>query len=188
MWNEVPFLRLSQPVDHRSIAFQLQSKTQEEIERYQLFFNLYAPNASHLQTFLDNALPCGTNPQTGVNLAGLFLDASRFNSSCRPNIHHHWNEELGVMFFRAMRPIVAGEELCISYDIEGLFTGRDTRMRRLFDRAKFWCICEVCNAPSGNSDQTREFLGRFIRQDPDTNDPHGGIQRVSFVFLQKSES
>jgi hypothetical protein len=46
---------------------------------------------------------------------GVFPWVSYFNHSCIPNLRRYQGENFGLLEVRAIRPIEAGEELCISY-------------------------------------------------------------------------
>ncbi|CAE8646324.1 unnamed protein product [Polarella glacialis] len=108
--------------------------------------------------FWDLADTCaGENPRTAIGIArtntisvgpseaGLFLDVSRFNHSCNPNVHHAFQESEGLQVLRASCDIAAGDELCISYlSLLELCGPTEERMMRLSDRFGFDCDCQVC--------------------------------------------
>ncbi|CAJ1416920.1 unnamed protein product, partial [Effrenium voratum] len=94
--------------------------------------------------------------------AGLFLNLSRFNHSCRPNVHHSWQEDRGIQVLKAVRDIPQGEELCISYlSFLTLCAPRRERLGELSDRFGFDCECEACARSSANSDWQRERLSQL---------------------------
>lgn len=47
--------------------------------------------------------------------SGVFIELSRLNHSCGPNLRTFWNPHLFIMSAQAVRPIRAGEELTVSY-------------------------------------------------------------------------
>ena len=91
------------------------------------------------------SLPCGNNGTHGeiASKGGLFLQGSRFNSSCVPNVNNYWNERRQVIGFRALRNIAEGEELCISYTSE--MKSRDSRKLMLRKNFGFECHCAACS-------------------------------------------
>ena len=94
--------------------------------------------------------------------AGLFLLLSRFNHSCRPNVHHSWQEDRQVQVLTAARDIEASEELCISYlSLLGLCAPRRERLGELSDRFGFDCLCGACARGGGASDWRRERLAQL---------------------------
>jgi len=87
--------------------------------------------------------------------AALFLDASRFNHSCRPNAlccfetttttRRSGQANTGtavVLRVVALRPIFPGEEVTITYT--DILSSRDAKARHL----KFVCHCEFCASDS----------------------------------------
>lgn len=94
--------------------------------------------------------------------AGLFLLLSRFNHSCRPNVHHSWQEDRQVQVLTAARDIEASEELCISYlSLLGLCAPCRERLGELSDRFGFDCLCGACARGGGASDWRRERLAQL---------------------------
>lgn len=78
----------------------------------------------------------------------VFLLGSRINHSCIPNIHFANNSVLQKETFHAIRDILAGEELTITY-IGGTNRTRSQRQAEL-DKWGFRCTCPACdNTPQG---------------------------------------
>lgn len=73
----------------------------------------------------------------------VFLLGSRINHSCIPNIHFANNSVLEKETFHAVRDIVAGEELTITY-IGGTNRTRSQRQAAL-DKWGFQCTCPACD-------------------------------------------
>lgn len=73
----------------------------------------------------------------------VFLLGSRINHSCIPNIHFANNPVLEKETFHAIRDIMAGEELTITY-IGGTNRTRSQRQAEL-DKWGFRCTCLACN-------------------------------------------
>lgn len=79
-----------------------------------------------------------------VNAFGnVFLLGSRINHSCIPNIHFANNSVLEQETFHAVRDIMAGEELTITY-ISGTNHTRSQRQAEL-DKWGFQCTCPACD-------------------------------------------
>lgn len=76
------------------------------------------------------------------------------------------------MSVRALRPIVAGEQICISYLSKSSFTaGRKDRRKELSDDYNFQCTCSTC-ALSENEIKTSDWRRSIIaasHTDPNDN-------------------
>lgn len=65
------------------------------------------------------------------------------NHSCAPNVSYTFSAD-GCMEYRTMKPIAAGEELCVEYiDIS---TSTQSRRLNLQEKRFFLCMCERCSA------------------------------------------
>lgn len=116
-----------------------------------------------LGRFRANALEC-VDPQTGNSTAGLFVHGARFNSSCTPNAHYTWDGK--IMSFKTLKNIQQGEELCITYDINGVLYNHDQRKLILFNMDGFHCACLTCVTNDVGSDQRRTLIrGANARRD-----------------------
>ncbi|KAI9068103.1 SET domain-containing protein [Trametes sanguinea] len=96
--------------------------------------------------WITNAIPCGSpdDPDGEENdLEGIFPVASRFNSSCTPNVFPWWDACSQKLAIRAVREIDIGEELCVSY-IDVLIPRRD-RAETLRMAYNFDCRCTACS-------------------------------------------
>jgi len=87
-----------------------------------------------------NALPCGSGSSTG----GVYSTTCLINHSCLPNSHNNWNSDVAHETIHAVRPIMSGEEITISYDKGGPSSARQARLRQAFG---FDCSCSVCSLP-----------------------------------------
>jgi hypothetical protein len=116
-----------------------------------------------------------------ANKAGIFLQCSRFNSSCTPNVYNCWNEEGGVMVMRALKPIAQGEELCICYCHE--WQPRDVRQDKFKAKFGFTCTCASCSLDGEaliSSDRRRTQLGILYHEIAKcASDPVLGVKKVS---------
>jgi hypothetical protein len=88
--------------------------------------------------FRSNGYPTDESQDEG----GVFLNFSRFNSSCTPNISHRWYNTEGVRRIFATRLIKAGEELLNCYISP--FGPRATRQAALHSYFGFSCSCACC--------------------------------------------
>jgi len=94
-------------------------------------------------------------PLTGT---GLYVLASTFNHSCVPNVSRYHIGD--VSLFRTMRPVKAGEELCITYcELETLMESRFIRHQAL-DR-DFTCTCAKCVEDLQQGDEARKKEAYF---------------------------
>lgn len=175
----------------RTIALALSSKSDSEKRQYLELANCHQGRYPPLMgIFRTNALPCGDNGTRKIaTKAGIFLKATRFNSSCVPNVNNWWNEGKNVIEFRALRDIAQGEELSITYAVD-LSPWADRR-RELQVRYGFECHCEACSL-SGEaltaSDDRRIKLESLIDEIGECgNRPAEGIRKVRTlcVFCSK---
>ncbi|KAI8821051.1 uncharacterized protein EV422DRAFT_484195, partial [Fimicolochytrium jonesii] len=75
---------------------------------------------------------------------GLFpMGALFFRHSCAPNCH--FTADKGILTYRAMKPLRAGEELYVSH-IE-LYQNRSVRRQELMTTKQIKCDCVRCRAP-----------------------------------------
>lgn len=145
-----------------------------------------------LGTFNTNVLPCGYNSNTTGHAAtegGIFVIGSRFNSSCVPNINNYWDEQLRQISFRAVRDIVAGEELCIAYT--DLLSVRDERRRELHEKFAFECHCTACSLSGAQleaSDGRRSRLRQLYQEIAGCGmNPALGIRKVKHALTLLKE-
>jgi hypothetical protein len=112
--------------------------------------------------------------------AGLFLQGSRFNSSCVPNASNYWSEKRQTIVFRALKSIAEGEELCISYEIG--WKPRANRRLELQEKFGFECHCAACSLSGDEllaSDNRRMTLNRLFDEIAQCgNRPVEGVQKV----------
>lgn len=144
--SEAPLFTQELARSWQTIAHSLAAKTPDEKRQFLQLTNCHRGD-SNLHPlrgiFETNALPCGNNGMGEIaSTGGLFLQGSRFNSSCVPNVNNYWREKKHVITFRAMRSIEKGEELCISYQSE--FEPRAIRRSRLQNTFRFLCQCAAC--------------------------------------------
>lgn len=82
---------------------------------------------------------------------GIFPKGSYVNHSCQPNALYFWDEERESMTWVALKHIVAGEEINISY--LPMFDWQDVTERRalLQNLFPFECNCTLCEEESFNA-------------------------------------
>ncbi|KAH3902356.1 Set6p SCDLUD_002176 [Saccharomycodes ludwigii] len=152
---------------HREVFTNLQSNELEMIKRFppllfsqiKIFQNLYIILPTELQKFLNTAtfrqilgseyanafgiweLSDADQDSRELFGSGLYAEASFFNNSCQPNLVKTRNGH--QMFFKVIKDIEAGEELCINY---GNNTAMDIseRQKYLFENWFFHCACTKC--------------------------------------------
>jgi hypothetical protein len=80
----------------------------------------------------------------GVNQQALFPEIAMLNHDCRPNAAYFFDEEMMTHYVHAIRDIIPGEEITITYiDNE---KDRTTRMSRLEKNRGCKCSCAACTA------------------------------------------
>ena len=144
--SEAPLFTQQLSRNAQTIADSLFPKTADEKHQFLDLTNCHKGKLPPLVgIFQTNVLPCGNNGTHGeiASKGGLFLQGSRFNSSCVPNVNNYWNERRQVIGFRALRNIAEGEELCISYTSE--MKSRDSRKLMLRKNFGFECHCAACS-------------------------------------------
>lgn len=87
---------------------------------------------------------------------GIFIELSRFNHSCGPNLRRFWNPNLFTLTAQAVRPIRAGQELTVPYI--DLFLPCAERRSILRNNYRFHCQCPYCVKSSPTSDENRQIL------------------------------
>ncbi|KAL6711479.1 hypothetical protein ACN47E_004413 [Coniothyrium glycines] len=90
--------------------------------------------------------------------AAVFPNAARFNHSCNPNASFSWNPTIGKQTIHAMRKIMMGEEITLSYcDIT-----HDKAMRSLeLKHYGFTCDCQAC---TGDEDDESTFAHQSAKR------------------------
>jgi hypothetical protein len=186
--SEAPLFTQTQAGNADTVAASLAQKSTDEKRQYLGLANCHKTsrfNPLH-GIFKTNALPCGENmPGFGAiaSTAGIFLQCSRFNSSCTPNVHNRWNEEGGVMVMRALKPIAQGEELCICYCNE--WQPRDIRQDGFKAKFGFTCTCTSCSLDGEaliSSDRRRTQVGLLYHEIAKcASDPVLGVKKVSLL-------
>lgn len=122
-----------------------------------------------------HAMPCGSHLEARC----LCTKASRFRSSCSPNVQFAWIESKAAMRFWTLRQIEASEELFVSYDVGGLLKTREERIRRGCDKFGDHRGCIPCRQATYASDRERAWLGSVILPPPNTDSLMDSIALVS---------
>lgn len=97
-----------------------------------------------------NSVPLGCTSEGyggGGNVdSALFPLTCRLNHSCVANARYVWRPDLGKELVFAQRPIMAGEEITVSYMGFPWDRGatRSLRSSHLMQTFKFVCTCEIC--------------------------------------------
>ncbi|KAJ7163557.1 hypothetical protein C8R43DRAFT_879871 [Mycena crocata] len=98
----------------------------------------------------------------------IFLETSRINHSCSPNVIHRFDPESFALLVHTICPIAKGEELVYSYiDLTTTLT-REARRSLLHDLCHFECLCDRCALPDASaireSDERRQRIGDTTRE------------------------
>ncbi|RYP34254.1 hypothetical protein DL767_004377 [Monosporascus sp. MG133] len=80
-------------------------------------------------------------------LGAVYPTIGLINHHCLPNAHSNWNEERQQGTVHATRPIRAGEEITIAYDVVGGGGPSGARQKALSDAFGFACRCSLCSLP-----------------------------------------
>ncbi|TLD18290.1 hypothetical protein E2P81_ATG12085 [Venturia nashicola] len=86
--------------------------------------------------------------ETAYNV--VFPEISRLNHDCRPNAHYYFDPETLVQNVHAIRTILPGEELTISYIDPAQI--RSERQHQLHQSWGFQCSCSLCTQPKAHTD------------------------------------
>lgn len=161
--TETPLFKLNLTRGETKIAAALKTLSAKDIERFLRLANCRPEIPLLSAIFETNALPCGLNGGGNIaTSAGLFIAASRFNSSCRPNVNNTWNEATQTIRIHALRDITEGEELCLCYtSMMGTKAERQECTQRKF---AFTCTCTACQLTGMDasiSDARRKEIAEF---------------------------
>ncbi|GAA6007567.1 hypothetical protein JCM10207_006389 [Rhodosporidiobolus poonsookiae] len=156
--EEEPAKTLEEFLD-RQIRMMLRWRTQEQRDEFWALANTRPELPAAYGIFTTNAVQ--TRDETG----GMFLNLSRFNSSCRPTLSRPaWDSSTGSTKLYALRDIRAGEELVWTYlNVTFEFEGVDARKAEMLRVFEFECACDAC-AGVGMSDEERAASEKRLLQ------------------------
>ncbi|KAI1081751.1 SET domain-containing protein [Whalleya microplaca] len=123
----------------------------------------------------------------GVDHIGLYLDVSRINHACRPNLFNRFSSTTLAMEVVAYRDIESGEELTFSYTPLNLLSQERQSLIRDWG---FNCTCSLCASPNdlAISDRQRgriqDILAELDR--PDIRN-HSAVQERIIEILDLCE-
>ena len=118
------------------------------------------------------------NFEMGKNQRGVFLKASRFNHSCRPNAYFAWNGTSRRLTIHAILDIPANTEIFLNYLPQDYLKTVAQRRQALRQRYGFTCTCVACepNATFGALSRERRrnmrTLDHNISQNQDADRPY----------------
>lgn len=169
--TESPLFSLTPSPSNSSVLSALSQCSRDEQRQFFALSNEYKGHLlPALGIFESNALYYHTIDKReqgdGVQeLAGLFLLASRFNSSCTPNVSRCWDPSQQLMIFRTLQNVQEGEELCFNYcDVLGT---KEQRREDVMQERNFLCRCEACELEgdeSAESDRRRSTIARLFEE------------------------
>ena len=142
------------PVEARRRFFSL---TQNEIK--------YGVKLTARGVFMTNAHPCHDFSPLH---RGIFPTIARFNHACEPSAVYRWNAALGKLTVHAVKRILVGSEICVSYSFDGL--RREQRQKHLRDIFGFSCTCAKCSLSGEALRQSDERLSALGDVDACTSD------------------
>ncbi|KAI0073770.1 SET domain-containing protein [Panus rudis PR-1116 ss-1] len=164
LFAEAPLLSLPPSPPNSTIMAALSRCTREEQCQYFALSNAFKGRVLPARGIFDtNSILYHVGDRTEGGdvvreVAGIFLLASFFNSSCSPNVSRYWDQTQGMMHFRTLRDIEEGEELCINY-CEILAT-REERKNEIMRDKGFECRCSACEVEE--EDKVRESDDRRV--------------------------
>ena len=144
---EPPLFRIrgqddGRPIDPQSVAAAINRLSSDEVQKYISLKDAHAEGGRYdkiLGIFSTNAF------ETGSDHSGTFLEASRFNHSCSPNARYSWNPDIKRMRVYALRDIVYGDEIFISYLAgRGVYGSSRAERQAGLSRYMFTCVCIAC--------------------------------------------
>ena len=190
--SEPPLFTLPPSPTNSTILGALTKCSREEQRQYFALANTYKGRLlPALAIFETNFLLLGNGhlyadrrQQQEQETAGIFLLASRFNSSCTPNVSKSWDELRRVMVFRTLRDVAEGEELCFNYC--GVLSTQEERKREMLEDFGFECLCSACRLEGEEaleSDKRRSTISRlFDEVGRCGKEPTLGIRKVRHRF------
>ncbi|KAI8624225.1 hypothetical protein F5Y19DRAFT_491190 [Xylariaceae sp. FL1651] len=115
---------------------------------------------------------------------GLFVEASRFNHSCDPNLWYETDEVYGRWVGRATRNIKQGEELYITYIPN--CTSRNKRQGQVVSTWGFSCQCPLCiEGPDTYTASLEEARDIANGVEPDKNKPPPNFSNAAADMEQR---
>ncbi|QDS71708.1 hypothetical protein FKW77_008461 [Venturia effusa] len=90
----------------------------------------------------------------------VFPEISRLNHDCRPNAHYYFDTESLTQHVHALRTILPGEELTISYIDPALV--RSERQEKLELSWGFQCSCSLCTQPEPHTQVSDLRIKRIV--------------------------
>lgn len=180
LFAERPLFTVPSSPTNSTLLIALAECSREEQQRYFALCNSYKGRLLPAQGIFESNALYLPGVEQEQEQAGVFLLASRFNSSCVPNVTKYWDPSAGVMLFRTLRDVKAGEELCLNYcDVLGT---REQRREDIMEERQFQCMCEVCeldDEKSQASDSRRSRVARLFEEVAGCgNEPTLGMRKV----------
>ena len=117
------------------------------------------------------------NFEMGKHQRGIFLRASRFNHSCRPNAYFAWNGTSRRLTIHAILDIPADTEIFLNYLPQDYLKPVNERQQALHRKYGFICSCIACDPNSAFGTLSRDrrsnmqTLDGNIRQNQDGERP-----------------
>ncbi|KAG9037148.1 hypothetical protein FRB95_006702 [Tulasnella sp. JGI-2019a] len=118
-------------------------------------------------------------------MLGVFPRAARMNHGCAAafNAVHSWREEEGELHVHALKDIMAGEEILLSYT--DTKQPRSDRQAFLLMHYHFDCACPVCSLPQVEADESDARLLKihnlYKKLNTWTEDKIDGIEAIRIV-------
>ena len=148
----------SLPEKHRALVLNLSTHDEANFTHVELVGKVLSTNAFDIE-------PDPTDEEQHYSFYALFPEIARMNHDCRANADYYYDPDSLTQYIHAIRPILPGEEITISY-LNPLLTRR-RRAKRLLRNWGFGCGCAACtaSAAAGHASDARvEQIARLAAE------------------------
>ena len=141
-----------------------------EIGEHAAFLALFCPVAPGSPATPEKRFDANSFEMDGSE-KGIFLRASRFNHSCRPNAYFAWNPTSRRITINAIFDISNDDEICLNYIPKSFAKIRSKRHREL-RHYDFTCQCPAClsDSDSGSASEDRRKRMETLKSHLDRNE------------------
>jgi hypothetical protein len=104
--------------------------------------------------------------QVSEESAALFLFGSKVEHSCCPNVAYSSKTSDGLMEYKVIHPIKAGENVSFSYILDVFTSPTHERRQKLLLQKDFVCMCDRCKGPDFSRVAQCHVCGEFTPSHP----------------------
>ncbi|KZT01986.1 SET domain-containing protein [Laetiporus sulphureus 93-53] len=158
-----PFsLRPGDPTANDAIVELLSRMCEYDRRMFYSLHNCKGNDCPREQGIIDtNAINVGALPGYDGACAAIYIDVSRINHSCTPNVISRWDLLAFTMEIRALTPIRKGEEITMSYMDKT--APRADRQKELKEKYDFICRCPSCSLTGAAAKESHIRLATIYR-------------------------